>query len=163
LFGLLETAAHWPKSGFPVHLTLLFERVMRNLSVMSGKSNHYHTLGINTDADENTIKRAYRKLALQRHPDKGGTEESFKALVNAFQILSDRDRRRAFDRSLTHNAAQPTEFDRAAAHTERVRKQERYWIEEAKRRKQDWDEESIRTMKISAEAIQADMRLYELM
>ena len=40
----------------------------------------YEVLGISRNADDREIKRAYRKMAIQHHPDKGGDEQKFKEL-----------------------------------------------------------------------------------
>lgn len=55
---------------------------------------YYKTLGIARNATKEEIKKAYRKLAHQYHPDKGGDEQKFKELNEAYHILSD-DRKRA--------------------------------------------------------------------
>ncbi|ORX88484.1 DnaJ-domain-containing protein [Basidiobolus meristosporus CBS 931.73] len=62
----------------------------------------YAILGIEKSATEAQIKKAYRKLALQFHPDKNsapGADEAFKLISKAFTILSDSDKRRVFDQS----------------------------------------------------------------
>ncbi|KAG8460183.1 hypothetical protein KFE25_004431 [Diacronema lutheri] len=59
---------------------------------------HYRELGVAPDASEDAIKKAYRKLALQHHPDKGGDPEKFKAISTAFAVLSDPEKRAAYDR-----------------------------------------------------------------
>jgi DnaJ-class molecular chaperone len=56
----------------------------------------YKTLGVSEDADKQTIKKAYRKLAAQHHPDRGGDEEKFKEVSSAYSILSDDNRRREY-------------------------------------------------------------------
>ena len=40
--------------------------------------NFYQTLGVNENATQDEIKKAYRKLAVEHHPDKGGNEDTFK-------------------------------------------------------------------------------------
>lgn len=57
----------------------------------------YDTLGIKPDASPQEIKKAYRRLALDAHPDKGGNDERMGLLNEAYQTLSDPERRRDFD------------------------------------------------------------------
>ena len=62
-------------------------------------SDYYDILGINKSATDEEIKKAYRKLAHQYHPDKnGGDEQKFKEINEAYQILSDRQKRSQYDR-----------------------------------------------------------------
>lgn len=58
---------------------------------------HYSTLGVSRTASPEEIKRAYRKLAMQHHPDKGGDEQKFKEISVAYDTLSDPDKRAAYD------------------------------------------------------------------
>jgi molecular chaperone DnaJ len=62
----------------------------------------YEILGVPRDADETTIKKAFRKLARELHPDVNShdpdAEEKFKAAAEAYEILSDADRRATYDR-----------------------------------------------------------------
>lgn len=51
-------------------------------------ANYHKTLGISPGASPDDIKRAYRKLALKHHPDKGGDEEQFKKITEAYEYLS---------------------------------------------------------------------------
>ncbi|HEX2092837.1 MAG TPA: molecular chaperone DnaJ [Longimicrobiaceae bacterium] len=63
---------------------------------------YYEILGVARDADAETIKKSYRKLALQYHPDRNGgdkeAEEKFKEATEAYEILRDPDKRAAYDR-----------------------------------------------------------------
>jgi molecular chaperone DnaJ len=60
---------------------------------------YYNILGIGKNASEDDIKKAYRKLAHQYHPDKtGGDDKKFKEINEAYQILSDKNRRMQYDR-----------------------------------------------------------------
>lgn len=59
----------------------------------------YETLGIQRSADANEIKKAYRKLAMEHHPDKGGDTEKFKEIQKANEILSDERRRSIYDQT----------------------------------------------------------------
>jgi len=59
---------------------------------------YYKILGVDKSASDEDIKRAYRKLAHQHHPDKtGGDGGKFKEINEAYQILSDKERRRQYD------------------------------------------------------------------
>lgn len=67
---------------------------------MSDKD-YYKILGVGRDADVNTIKKAYRKLAMEYHPDRNKgdkeAEEKFKELSEAYAVLSDPQKRRQYD------------------------------------------------------------------
>jgi DnaJ-class molecular chaperone len=60
-------------------------------------SNHYETLGVARNANSEEIKRAYRKLASQHHPDKGGDKEKFQSIQAAYATLSDPQQRAVYD------------------------------------------------------------------
>jgi len=57
----------------------------------------YEVLGVDENASFGDIKRAYRKLSIKHHPDKGGSVEKFKELSAAYQILSDGEKRALYD------------------------------------------------------------------
>jgi DnaJ-class molecular chaperone len=59
--------------------------------------NYYHTLGVNNSASAEDIKRAYRKLASQHHPDKGGNKTQFQEIQEAYSVLGDPQRRNEYD------------------------------------------------------------------
>lgn len=62
-------------------------------------ADYYQTLGLGKSASAEEIKRAYRKLAHQHHPDKqGGDEKKFKEINEAYQVLSDPKKREQYDR-----------------------------------------------------------------
>jgi DnaJ-class molecular chaperone len=65
------------------------------------KADLYGVLGVSRDADENAIRKAYRKLARRHHPDvnpgDASAEERFKAISEAYAVLSDAERRRNYD------------------------------------------------------------------
>lgn len=68
---------------------------------MSAKKDYYELLGVSRNASEEEIKKTYRKLALQYHPDRNPgdkqAEEKFKEVSEAYQILSDAEKRAKYD------------------------------------------------------------------
>lgn len=69
---------------------------------MTTEVDYYEVLGCTRDADGATLKSAYRKLAMQYHPDKNGGckdhEAKFKAISEAYEVLKDPQKRAAYDR-----------------------------------------------------------------
>lgn len=69
---------------------------------MAAKRDFYEVLGVSRDASPEAIKKAYRKLAMQLHPDRNPgdkhAEERFKEATAAYQVLSDPERRARYDR-----------------------------------------------------------------
>lgn len=74
----------------------------REKGCMMVKKDYYETLGVSRDADQNAIKKTYRRLAMQYHPDRNpGKEkwanEKFKEINEAFGVLGDPEKRRQYD------------------------------------------------------------------
>lgn len=69
---------------------------------MSGKRDYYEVLGVAREADDKTLKSAYRKLALQYHPDRNpgdaSAEAKFKEAAEAYEVLSSPEKRQIYDR-----------------------------------------------------------------
>src|SRR3989338_6512327 len=60
--------------------------------------NYYDMLGVSKDASEDEIKKAFRKLAHKYHPNKGGGDEKkFKEINEAYQVLSNKEKRHQYD------------------------------------------------------------------
>src|SRR5829696_8690970 len=68
----------------------------------TGRRDPYEVLGVARDADDATIKKAFRRLARELHPDVNRhdpqAEEKFKEAAEAYEILSDAERRAVYDR-----------------------------------------------------------------
>lgn len=62
--------------------------------------NYYEILGVGNKATADEIKRAYRKLASQHHPDKGGDKDKFQEIEQAYRTLSDDSKRQQYDMQL---------------------------------------------------------------
>ena len=86
---------------------------------VAGAGSLYATLGVDPAADETTIRRAYKRLALQLHPDRNkheGAEEAFKKVVAAHERLVDPQQRRAYDSTL-RRPLMPVHVPAAASNT----------------------------------------------
>lgn len=72
------------------------------MSSQSSSQDYYQTLGVARDADADTIKKAYRKLAMQFHPDRNpgdkSAEDKFKEAAEAYDVLSNSEKRSQYDR-----------------------------------------------------------------
>ncbi len=64
---------------------------------MPGSDDLYERLGVSKTATPDEIKKAYRKLALSKHPDRGGDKEEFQAIQQAHEVLMDAEKRAAYD------------------------------------------------------------------
>ena len=66
------------------------------------KRDYYEVLGVERSADADALKKAFRKLAMEFHPDRNPgnkeAEEKFKEISEAYEVLSDPDKRARFDR-----------------------------------------------------------------
>jgi curved DNA-binding protein CbpA len=74
-----------------------------------GEKDHYETLGARRDSTREEIGRRYKRLASERHPDRGGSEEEMKDLNEAYRVLGDDAARGAYDEQ--RRAARQTTHD----------------------------------------------------
>jgi molecular chaperone DnaJ len=88
------------------------------------KQDYYATLGVARDASAEDLKKAYRKLAMQHHPDRNPgdkqAEAKFKEVNEAYDVLKDDQKRAAYDRSATRHSSRAAagrgfDFQAAAA------------------------------------------------
>lgn len=67
----------------------------------------YQRLGVSKDADTAEIKKAFKKLAMTHHPDKGGDPEEFKKIQHAHEVLTDDSKRKMYDMTGSENGEAP--------------------------------------------------------
>ena len=60
-------------------------------------SNFYDILGVNRQASDKELKQAYKKASMQHHPDRGGNEDTFKKINEAYSTLKDPSKRQMYD------------------------------------------------------------------
>ena len=75
--------------------------------------NHYETLGLSKDASETEIKKTYRKLSLEFHPDRNPSPEAnskFQEISGAYEVLSDPEKKKEYDFELEHGPRGPPGF-----------------------------------------------------
>lgn len=64
---------------------------------MAPSKNYYDILGVKKDASADEVKKAFRRLARKHHPDAGGDEDRFKEINEAYEVLSDSEKRAQYD------------------------------------------------------------------
>lgn len=74
------------------------------------RDDYYRILGIDRNATQDEIKKAFRKLAHKHHPDKGGDEKEFAKISEAYQVLGDKQRRTQYDQFGTSFNGQGFDF-----------------------------------------------------
>lgn len=85
------------------------------LSQFDPKKNYYKVMGADEHASRRDIERLYRRLAHQRHPDRGGSEDEMKALNEAYQVLHDDALRNDYDEQRKQPAQKAARVDSAPA------------------------------------------------
>eukprot|EP01017_Pseudomicrothorax_dubius_P009629 TRINITY_DN1330_c0_g1_i4.p1 TRINITY_DN1330_c0_g1~~TRINITY_DN1330_c0_g1_i4.p1 ORF type:complete len:377 (+),score=56.84 TRINITY_DN1330_c0_g1_i4:114-1244(+) len=88
------------------------EEQLKEVKRLNGLKDFYEILGVSKTANEDEIKKSYRKLALKLHPDKNpapGAKEAFTKLGQAYDCLSNKEKRQYYD---THGTADPEEHVR---------------------------------------------------
>ncbi|CAE7387748.1 dnaJ [Symbiodinium sp. CCMP2456] len=90
------------------------------MSKLAASQTLYSVLGVNRHADNTQIRQAYRHLALATHPDKGGSAGEFLKVVEAFEVLSDAQKRATYDEDLQRTGSQDGRGIQAAADRRRA-------------------------------------------
>ena len=85
--------------------------------------NHYVLLGVPVDADDGTIRSAFRRLARQHHPDvgRGSSAEKFREVTEAYETLIDPLRRKVYDQSLNYPKRIPIHVEPLRPNRQRYR------------------------------------------
>lgn len=76
------------------------------MSEKSESNDYYDVLDVERGADATAIKAAYKRMAVKHHPDKGGNEEAFKRVAEAYDVLSNVEKRRMYDAGV-YNPSMP--------------------------------------------------------
>ena len=71
------------------------------------KKRCYETLGVNIQASDDEVKKAYRKLAMIHHPDKGGDDKKFKEITDAYEKITNKNFDQSFQQRNQHNSFDP--------------------------------------------------------
>jgi HAMP domain-containing protein len=77
------------------------------LGAQHPEKDYYAVLGAREDASQTDIDRLYKREAHRRHPDLGGTEEEMKALNEAYEMLRNEEKRKAYDTKRARPAMRP--------------------------------------------------------
>lgn len=85
------------KSGRQSHDIMQRMQKAERLLKVAKQKDYYKVLGVGRDADERTIKKAFRKAAKANHPDVGGSEEKMQQINEAYEVLSDPDLKARYD------------------------------------------------------------------
>ena len=91
----------------------------QKLLKQSKSKDYYKVLGVSRDADQRTIKKAYRQLAREHHPDKGGDQEKMAQINEAFGVLGNTELRERYDQGDDPNdpsGGQEASYDDFFAH-----------------------------------------------
>ncbi|XP_073325059.1 dnaJ homolog subfamily B member 9-like [Pagrus major] len=99
-----QGAFHWMQVAAVLPLLLLLSEVLPAASETSRK--YYETLSVEPTATDSQIKKSFRTLAIKYHPDKNKSadaEKTFREIVEAYKVLSNKERRRQYD-SVGHEA-----------------------------------------------------------
>lgn len=91
--------------NYLTRIKLLAEHYFTEVRVLEEKGpsrydTAYGVLELSQDCSDGEIKKAYRKLVVRHHPDKGGENEYFLRIQNAYEILSDAKRRKRYDAAM---------------------------------------------------------------
>ena len=100
--------------------------------VTTDKMTHYETLGVEQNAADVDIKRCFRRLSLELHPDRVPDKEAqYKKVVEAYSVLGDVDKRRLYDISLKEEVSKralTTRKNRSPRRPNSIERDDRYYV-----------------------------------
>ena len=76
---------------------MMKKKYKQNVLSLCMSSSYYDILGVSDKSTDVEIKKAYRSMSLRHHPDRGGDAEKFKEVSEAYETLSDSNKRREYD------------------------------------------------------------------
>jgi len=79
--------------------------------IVAAAEDYYKLLGLQRDASQADIKRAFRRISMKEHPDKGGDPEKYAKISHAYDVLSDSEKRRNYDQFGDENGPKGGGFD----------------------------------------------------
>ena len=122
----------------------------------SGKRDYYRILQVDPNAEDKVIKKQYRKIALNVHPDKNhsiGAEEAFKLVVEAFEVLSDKGKRAIYDQGVWHGLS-----NMSVVNIESLIRIIKKFKEEWEKRKMQMSEEDIEKLQTRIKILREDWK-----
>jgi len=111
---------------------------------------HYEVLGVSKTAKDSEIKRAYRRAALKNHPDVNsdpGAEKTFRNICEAYEVLSDPERRAQYDRKLNMGFGSAYSGT-SSSYSQKSRTSSSYYDPERAERRRKWEEANPTSDKI---------------
>mmetsp|Transcript_36065 Transcript_36065/g.87180 ORF Transcript_36065/g.87180 Transcript_36065/m.87180 type:complete len:392 (-) Transcript_36065:1544-2719(-) len=98
MLGLFKTSYARPFAYSKAVIFIILCLLLNTATLVHANSgSYYDVLGVSKASSQQEIKKAYRKLALKNHPDKGGKEEDFKEISKAYEVLSDEKQKEIYD------------------------------------------------------------------
>jgi len=112
--------------------------------------NHYQTLGLEKDANEHSIKKAYRLYVNKMHPDKHSGdkffEQRFKEVLEAYEVLSDPEKKRVYDNEFVRNYSLEEQIQALKSWEHTLKQRENQFVRQQEERQ--WEIEEKQKLRI---------------